>query len=153
VTVTAVPPTVLPVFGDTAFTGTLLDLLHTGIPGGRELLTFSGIYPRLKHTVTSRQFPPPRQQGSDTIPGAVSAATAARAAVPGPAPSSPQPPPQPPVHFTPPKRIPTPGRHQISASTTPSGTEPAHKYDASRASLEHTPGDFSYRFWCLQIDR
>jgi hypothetical protein len=53
----------------TAFTGTLLDLLRTGIPGGRELLTFSDIFPELKRTLTSRQLPPPRQQGSDTISG------------------------------------------------------------------------------------
>src|SRR5580692_3831951 len=31
----------------TAFTGTLLDLLNTGIPGGPELLTFAQVYPRL----------------------------------------------------------------------------------------------------------
>jgi peptide/nickel transport system substrate-binding protein len=51
----------------TAFTGTLLDLLRTGIPGGPELLTFAAIYPRLRFTLTSRQLPQPRQQGSDTI--------------------------------------------------------------------------------------
>jgi hypothetical protein len=51
----------------TAFTGTLLDLLHTGIPDGPELLTFAAIYPSLTFTLTSRQLPRPRQQGSDTI--------------------------------------------------------------------------------------
>lgn len=51
----------------TAFTGTLLGLLTTGIPDGPELLTFGQIYPRLQHTLTSRQLPRPRQQGSDTI--------------------------------------------------------------------------------------
>ena len=51
----------------TAFTGTLLGLLNTGIPGGPELLTFGQIYPRLRYTLTSRQLPRPRQQGSDTI--------------------------------------------------------------------------------------
>jgi hypothetical protein len=51
----------------TAFTGTLLGLLNSGIPGGPELLTFGQIYPRLQHTLTSRQLPRPRQQGSDTI--------------------------------------------------------------------------------------
>jgi hypothetical protein len=51
----------------TAFTGTLLGLLNTGIPGGPELLTFAQIYPRLQHALTSRQLPRPRQQGSDTI--------------------------------------------------------------------------------------
>jgi len=51
----------------TAFTGTLLDLLRTGIPGGPELLSFAAIYPRLRASLTSRQLPQPRQQGSDTI--------------------------------------------------------------------------------------
>lgn len=51
----------------TAFTGTLLGLLTKGIPDGPELLTFGQIYPRLQHTLTSRQLPRPRQQGSDTI--------------------------------------------------------------------------------------
>jgi uncharacterized protein YjbI with pentapeptide repeats len=51
----------------TAFTGALLGLLNKGIPGGPELLTFGQIYPRLRHTLTSRQLPRPRQQGSDTI--------------------------------------------------------------------------------------
>jgi uncharacterized protein YjbI with pentapeptide repeats len=51
----------------TAFTGTLLALLTKGIPDGPELLTFQQIYPRLQHTLTSRQLPRPRQQGSDTI--------------------------------------------------------------------------------------
>jgi actin-like ATPase involved in cell morphogenesis len=51
----------------TAFTGTLLELLRTGIPGGPELLTFAEIYPRLKSTLISRQFPRPDQRNSDTI--------------------------------------------------------------------------------------
>ena len=51
----------------TAFTGILLGLLNKGIPGGPELLTFEQIYPRLQYTLTSRQLPRPRQQGSDTI--------------------------------------------------------------------------------------
>jgi hypothetical protein len=51
----------------TAFTGTLLDLLRTGIPDGPELLTFEKIYPRLRDTLTSRRFPSPRQRGTDTI--------------------------------------------------------------------------------------
>ena len=51
----------------TAFTGTLLELLNTGIPGGPELLTFAQIYPRLQYLLTSRQLPRPHQQGSDTI--------------------------------------------------------------------------------------
>jgi WD40 repeat protein len=51
----------------TAFTGALLDLLRTGIPGGAELLTFAAIYPRLAYTLTSRRLPRPRQQGTDTI--------------------------------------------------------------------------------------
>jgi hypothetical protein len=51
----------------TAFTGTLLQLLRTGIPDGPELLTFATIYPHLRFILTSRQLPQPRQQGSDTI--------------------------------------------------------------------------------------
>ena len=51
----------------TAFTGTLLGLLTKGIPDGPQLLTFAQIYPRLQYTLTSRQLPRPRQQGSDTI--------------------------------------------------------------------------------------
>ena len=51
----------------TAFTGALLGLLTKGIPDGPELLTFAQIYPRLQYTLTSRQLPRPRQQGSDTI--------------------------------------------------------------------------------------
>lgn len=51
----------------TAFTGVLLDLLRTGIAGGRELLTFADIYPRLKYSLASRQLPQPRQRGSETI--------------------------------------------------------------------------------------
>jgi Caspase domain len=53
----------------TAFTGALLDLLSTGIPGGHELLTFAEIYPRLRYALTSRQLPQPRQRGTDTIAG------------------------------------------------------------------------------------
>jgi hypothetical protein len=51
----------------TTFTGTLLDLLNTGIPDGPELLTFAQIYPRLQRILTSRQFPAARQQGSATV--------------------------------------------------------------------------------------
>jgi uncharacterized protein YjbI with pentapeptide repeats len=51
----------------TAFTGALLGLLNEGIPGGPELLTFSQIYPRLQHALTSRGLPRPRQQNNDTI--------------------------------------------------------------------------------------
>ena len=53
----------------TAFTGALLDLLRTGIPGGSELLTIAEIYPRLKVALTSRHLPQPRQRGSDNITG------------------------------------------------------------------------------------
>ena len=51
----------------TAFTSALLGLLNKGIPDGPELLTFAQIYPHLQYTLTSRQLPRPRQQGSDTI--------------------------------------------------------------------------------------
>jgi hypothetical protein len=51
----------------TAFTGTLLNLLRTGIPDGPELLSLSVIYRSLRFTLISRGLPQPRQQGSDTI--------------------------------------------------------------------------------------
>jgi len=51
----------------TAFTGTLLNLLHTGIPDGPELLPLARLFPHLKAALTSRNFPPPRQRGTDTI--------------------------------------------------------------------------------------
>jgi Caspase domain len=51
----------------TAFTGTLLDLLQAGIPGGPELITFAALFPHLKFALTSRGLPRPHQQGSDTI--------------------------------------------------------------------------------------
>ncbi len=51
----------------TAFTGTLLGLLRTGIPDGPELLPLARLFPHLKHALTSRNFPPPRQRGTDTI--------------------------------------------------------------------------------------
>ncbi len=51
----------------TAFTGNLLHLLRTGIPGGPELLTFAALFPHLKHALDIRGLPNPRQQGNDTI--------------------------------------------------------------------------------------
>src|SRR4029077_19370475 len=51
----------------TAFTGNLLHLLRSGIPDGPELLTFTSLFPHLKHALDIRGLPPPRQQGNDTI--------------------------------------------------------------------------------------
>ena len=46
----------------TAFTGELLQLIHTGVPGGPELLTLNDIYRRLRHTMRQRGFPLPEQR-------------------------------------------------------------------------------------------
>lgn len=51
----------------TAFTGTLLNILRNGIPGGPQFLTFPRIFPHLKSSLIARQLPQPRQVGSDTI--------------------------------------------------------------------------------------
>jgi hypothetical protein len=49
----------------TSFTGELLDLLRSGIPGGPERLTLGFIYPRLRDRLQSRNLPPPNQRGTD----------------------------------------------------------------------------------------
>lgn len=46
----------------TAFTGELLHLLHTGVPGGPELLTLNEIYRRLRHTMRQNGLPLPEQR-------------------------------------------------------------------------------------------
>lgn len=46
----------------TAFTGELLQLLHTGVPDGPELLTLNEIYRRLRHTMRQRGLPLPEQR-------------------------------------------------------------------------------------------
>jgi caspase domain-containing protein len=51
----------------TAFTGTLLNILRTGIPRGPQFLTFPLIFPHLKSSLIARQLPRPSQVGSDTI--------------------------------------------------------------------------------------
>ncbi|WP_285502130.1 LytR C-terminal domain-containing protein [Actinokineospora sp. NBRC 105648] len=50
----------------TAFTGTLIDLLTTGIPHGPELLTLGTIYPRLRAAALARGYPVPTRQGTGT---------------------------------------------------------------------------------------
>ncbi|EPH46914.1 caspase family protein [Streptomyces aurantiacus] len=51
----------------TAFTGELIQLLRTGVPGGPELLTYGEIYRRLLHATTLRGLPSPRQRGTGTV--------------------------------------------------------------------------------------
>ncbi|MFC6016637.1 caspase domain-containing protein [Plantactinospora solaniradicis] len=51
----------------TAFTGELLNLLNTGVPGGPDLLTFGTIYRRLLHTTSTRGLPIPGQRGTGTV--------------------------------------------------------------------------------------
>jgi hypothetical protein len=50
----------------TAFTGMLIDLLRTGVPGGPELLTLNEIYRRLRFTAASNDLPKPQRRGTGT---------------------------------------------------------------------------------------
>jgi ABC-type branched-subunit amino acid transport system substrate-binding protein len=52
-----------------AFTGALISLLRTGIPGGPALLTLEVLYPRLRRTLAARSLPEPHQQGTDRVTG------------------------------------------------------------------------------------
>lgn len=49
----------------TSFTGELLELIHSGIPGGPHELTFNELYPRLRHRLVSKNLPKPNQRGTD----------------------------------------------------------------------------------------
>jgi methionyl aminopeptidase len=49
----------------TSFTGELLELIYSGIPGGPNELTFSELYPRLRHRLVSKNLPKPNQRGTD----------------------------------------------------------------------------------------
>jgi osmoprotectant transport system substrate-binding protein len=50
----------------TSFTGELLDLIRTGIPGGPETLTLNMLYCQLRARLRQRQLPAPNQRGTDT---------------------------------------------------------------------------------------
>jgi glycine betaine/choline ABC-type transport system substrate-binding protein len=50
----------------TSFTGELLDLIRTGIPGGPETLSLGLIYSQLRRRLRSGSFPAPNQRGTDT---------------------------------------------------------------------------------------
>ena len=50
----------------TAFTGELIQLLRTGVPGETDLLTFASLYRHLLDRMTSRGLPRPHQRGTGT---------------------------------------------------------------------------------------
>jgi hypothetical protein len=50
----------------TSFTGELLDLIRSGIPGKSPWLTFSDIYPELRQRLQAKGLPAPSQRGTDT---------------------------------------------------------------------------------------
>ncbi|WP_170224499.1 caspase, EACC1-associated type [Actinokineospora cianjurensis] len=50
----------------TTFTGQLIDLVRTGIPGGPAQLTFSALYPHLRRRLVGLGLPQPNQRGTDT---------------------------------------------------------------------------------------
>ncbi|GAA3239191.1 hypothetical protein GCM10010532_078930 [Dactylosporangium siamense] len=51
----------------TAFTGELIDLLRTGVPGGAELLTITTVFNRLALSARTKGLPAPNQRGTGTI--------------------------------------------------------------------------------------
>lgn len=51
----------------TSFTGELLDLIRTGIPGGPETLTLNMIYSHLRTRLRQRRLPAPNQRGTDSV--------------------------------------------------------------------------------------
>lgn len=61
----------------TSFTGELLDLIRTGIPGGPETLTLNMIYAHLRFRLRKCQLPAPNQRGTDTAGDFVFAKNAA----------------------------------------------------------------------------
>jgi hypothetical protein len=50
----------------TSFTGELIDLIQSGIPGKPPRLTFGDIYPVLRQRLLARGLPAPSQRGTDT---------------------------------------------------------------------------------------
>ena len=61
-----VPPLPQQTRACTSFTGELLDLIRTGIPGGPDTLTLSMIYSHLRTRLHSCRLPAPNQRGTDT---------------------------------------------------------------------------------------
>ena len=51
----------------TSFTGELLDLIRSGIPGGPERLTLGTLYLHLRRRLHVRDLPSPNQSGTDTV--------------------------------------------------------------------------------------
>ncbi len=50
----------------TSFTGELLSLIHSGIPGGPAELTLNTLYPHLRQRLEQKNLPRPNQRGTDT---------------------------------------------------------------------------------------
>ncbi|MFG1861072.1 caspase, EACC1-associated type [Microbispora bryophytorum] len=61
-----VPPPDLQVGACTSFTGELLDLVRTGIPGQPDPLTLGTLYLALRRRLRARGLPDPNQRGTDT---------------------------------------------------------------------------------------
>ncbi|WP_433436022.1 cell division protein CrgA [Nonomuraea sp. CA-141351] len=61
-----VPPLDEQAFSLTAFTGELVDLVRTGIPGEASLLTLNTIYSHLRRRLHRKGLPAPNQRGTDT---------------------------------------------------------------------------------------
>ena len=61
-----VPPLAEQANTTTSFTGELLDLIRTGIPGGPEWLTLDLLYRHLRDRLRQRGLPDPNQRGVDT---------------------------------------------------------------------------------------
>ncbi|WP_204044223.1 caspase family protein [Acrocarpospora phusangensis] len=53
----------------TSFTGELVDLIRTGIPGQGDPLTLGGLYLDLRRRLRARELPAPNQRGTDTAHG------------------------------------------------------------------------------------
>ena len=67
----------------TSFTGELLDLIRSGIPGKPAWLTLGDIYPALRQRLRAKALPAPNQRGTDTayqFPFTANAAAGQRAA-------------------------------------------------------------------------
>lgn len=62
-----VPPPAEQSDAPTSFTGELLGLLHTGIPGGPPTLALGSLYPVLRNRLIARGLPRPNQRGTDTV--------------------------------------------------------------------------------------
>ncbi|MEC3953813.1 caspase family protein [Nocardia sp. CDC153] len=111
--------------GCTAFTGTLLRLLHTGDPDTGEYLTFARLFPLLDSALRRNGFPRPRATGRNTA--AELALTRNAAWHPAPTPPQPAPPeitaPQP-VQPEPAKSQPSQPQTTASQSARPQSVQP-----------------------------